>query len=220
MDNYRMKGYYRDKKIIDYIENYRCLNSEQIEFLLFKGMKSGKRKCQQRLKKLYDQKKVKRWRYSLEESYAYYIELKSKVEQMEHLINLNWIIVWFENNLNSWEKIYHLKYEINFEILRCDCFIIIKNIFSNEYKMYFIEMDIAKSNNRFDKIKKYNELYGKINFYNLWWRNLTDRFPGILIVSTNSKKIKKIKEDVKSYNDNDLEFIVKDLDQIKLEVKT
>ena len=40
--NTRQKGYYRDRCIVDTIEMFECLNTEQIYYLFFTDIKHGK----------------------------------------------------------------------------------------------------------------------------------------------------------------------------------
>ena len=200
----RQLGIYRDNEILERIEVHKCLNTEQIQILMFKGMTLGsrKRKCQQRLKKLTDQGKIRRWRYDLESPYAYFIE---RIGHMEHAVLLNWIVIWSELNLNSCEEIYSIKYEKDFGILRSDCFIAIKNTVTDSFRFLLIEMDIHHASNKFNKVKKYNKLY-ESDLSDQWWSKLTDKFPKILLVTNIERKLNKIVDLVKSENKNSLEF--------------
>ena len=214
--NNRMKGFYRDKAIIRAVEQYKCLNTEQIQCLLFGNMKSGLRKCQQRLKRLTDRGKLKRWRYDLEEPYAYYI---TRLEQMEHTILLNWSIIWIKTNLKSWEEIYSFEYEVKkYPMIRPDAFVAIENKITSKFKFIYIEMDRAESANRFDKVRKYNDLYESNKFKGEWWVKLTKRFPPIILVTTEMKRLKKIEKHIERENRNGLEFIACLVDDLRKEV--
>jgi hypothetical protein len=210
-----MKGYYRDKRIIETIQAHRCLNTEQVQALIFRGMPAGLRKCQQRLKKITDRGQLKRWRYSLEEPYAYYSDLAQKVEQMEHLILLNWVYVWMQLRLKSWETL-QFEYERDYAILRRDAFATIKNNATGDCKFYFIELD--RTTNTFDKVKKYNDLYESDNYMNDWWVSHTKRFPRIIIATTNAKRLKRFNETVEKGNRNGLEFSTCLVDYLRNEV--
>ena len=92
--NDRTKGMIRDREILEWVDQCKCLNTDQIELLAFPGMKAGKRKCQMRLKKLTDQRRLCRWRYGLDQPYAYYHSMNKPVEQMEHTVLLSWMFIW------------------------------------------------------------------------------------------------------------------------------
>lgn len=197
----RSKGYSRDERILERIHTHRCLNTEQIQVLLFPLTASGKRKCQQRLKRLTDQKRLQRWRYDLEQPYAYYRE---RLEQMQHTVLLNWAVIWIERQLKSWEEIHSVNYNQGMGVLIADCFISIRNIATGQFRFFFIEMDIHHPANEFDKVRKYNKLFEKLP--NQWWVKQTKRFPKTLLITDNERKLKKINELVRTENKNGLEF--------------
>ena len=199
--SHRKHGYYRDNSVIERVVSHRCLNAEQVQVLLFSLTTSGKRKCQQRLKRLTDQLRLRRFRYSFEEPYAYF---RTEIKQIEHTVLLNWVVIWIERGLKSWEEIYSVNYNYGMGILIADCFIAIKNTITGIFRFIFIEMDIHHPENQFDKVRKYNRLYE--NIPDQWWIKLTKRFPAVLLVTNNERKLKKINELIKSENKNGLEF--------------
>jgi len=201
--SHRARGYYRDNEIVWRVSSHRCLNTEQIQILLFPMTASGKRKCQQRLKILVGpkQKRLQRWRYDLEQPYAYYRE---RLEQMQHTVLLNWAVIWIERNLKSWEEIHSVSYNQGMGVLISDCFIAIKNTITGQFRFLFIEMDIHHPANEFDKVRKYNKLFEKLP--EQWWVKQTKRFPRTLLVTDNERKLKKINELIESENRNGLEF--------------
>ena len=197
----RSKGYCRDERILERVHTHRCLNAEQVQVLLFPLTASGKRKCQQRLKRLTDQKRLQRWRYDLEQPYVYYRE---RLEQMQHTVLLNWPVIWIERQLKSWEEIHSVNYNYGMGILITDCFIIIKNTITGQFRFLFLEMDIHHPANEFDKVRKYNKLFEKLP--DQWWIKQTRRFPKTLLITDNERKLKKINELIKVENKNGLEF--------------
>ena len=199
--SHRKRGYYRDNEIAWRVGSHKCLNAEQVQVLLFPLTASGKRKCQQRLKRLTDQLRLKRWRYSLEEPYAYF---QKEIKQIEHTVLLNWVAIWIERQLKSWEEIHSLNYNYDMKILIADCFVAIKNTITGSFRFLFIEMDIHHPGNEFDKVQKYNKLFE--NIPDQWWVKLTKRFPAVLLVTNNERKLKEINKLIKSENKNGLEF--------------
>jgi len=197
----RRRGYCRDNSVVERIHTNRCLNAEQVQVLLFPLTASGKRKCQQRLKRLTEQFRLKRWRYDLEQPYAYFRE---RIEQINHTVLLNWVVIWIERNLKSWEEIYSVDYNYDMKILVTDCFIAIKNIFTGQFEFIFIEMDVHHPGNDFDKVRKYNNLFGKLP--DQWWVKQTKRFPKTLLVTDSERKLKKIRKLIELENKNGLEF--------------
>ena len=199
--SHRKHGYCRDNSVIERVVSHRCLNAEQVQVLLFPLTASGKRKCQQRLKRLTDQLRLRRFRYSLEEPYAYF---RKEIKQIEHTVLLNWAVIWIERQLKSWEEIHSVDYNYDMKILIADCFIAIKNTITGQFRFLFIEMDIHNAGNEFDKVRKYTRLYD--NLPDQWWVKSTKRFPAVLLVTNDGHKLKEINKLVKSENKNGLEF--------------
>lgn len=213
MLNLVQKGYLRDRKIVQEIEARGALNTKQVATLFFKG-KSALKKCQQRLKKLYDNKRVKRTKINGSGSYCYYVKKCSR--QLEHLISLNWVYIWIIKKLKSWEKLWYWQYEMDYGILRCDAFVGIENSFTKEIKFSFIELD--RSNNNWDKTRKYNKLYGTNKYINNFWVEYATVFPTIFCVVENKNRLKTIQKSVQTENKYNLRFKLMSLDNIIKEV--
>lgn len=209
--NQRAKGYYRDNAILKAIEGYRALETEQVRVLHFPS-KTGLRKAQERLKKLYERKRVDRDRVG--EAFAYWRD--SKPGMIKHLIGTNWIRIWFEKHLKSWEKLHSWEYEQDYGILRCDGFVAVKNVATGKFSFCFVEFD--RATNPMDKIEKYNQLYATNGYAGRWWVKLADRFPKILIVTVTKERLKEIQKKIKDDNIEGLRFEVKLLNDIKKEV--
>lgn len=207
------RGYYRDKQIVREIEARGALNTEQIAAMFFKGSAALK-KCQQRMKKLYDAKRVKRTRINGSGSYCYYIGKKSG--RLEHLISINWVYIWFIKRMKSWESLWYWQYEMAYDILRCDAFLGIRNAFTEEIKFYFIELD--RSNNTWDKTRKYNQLYETEGYAGSFWVEYTKVFPVILCVTEDKNRLAIIERSVREENKYNLRFEVKLLDDLIKEV--
>ena len=209
--NTRQKGCYRDRAILEAIDERKALDTDQISALLFKDITHSRRKAQERLLKLYKGGRVKRCRTALTEPYCYYLDRKHG--RLEHLLALNWVYVWFMAGLKAWEQIHCFSYEANYKILQADAFAGIRNTITGKFKFYFVELD--RSNNDFDKVRKYNQLYKVGGYAGQWWVKLSGRFPLVLVVTTSVKRAAHIQQRVKNENPAGLEFKVMLLDEIK-----
>ncbi|MBV1734262.1 MAG: hypothetical protein KMY50_00525 [Candidatus Desulforudis sp.] len=170
-----------------------------------------------RMKRITDRGRLKRWRYALEEPYAYYSDLNNRVEQLEHTVLLNWVYVWLIKRLKPWERLHSFSYEDDYGVLRTDAFAAVKNTVTGEFRFCFVEMDRTTSN-RFDKVRLYNDLYESEGYAESWWVSLTRRYPPIIIATTNTRRKRKIEEAVQSDNRNGLEFQVYLVDALRQEV--
>lgn len=211
--NHRQLGCYRDRAIVAAVEQYRCLDAEQVQVMLF-PMRSGQRKCQMRLKRLTDRGRLKRWRYSLDRPYAYYIE---RCEQVEHVVLRNWALLWLERGLHGWEEM-RCTYEVKYPALRTDAFVAIKNKVTGAHRFTFLELDRAESGNEFDKVKRYNDLYESGDYAGQWWVPLTKRFPAVMICTTSGARVRRIQKAIERENRNGLEFTVHIVDELRREV--
>jgi len=211
--NNRQKGFLRNNEIIKAVNDRGVLDTDQITSLFFSQLPSGRRIAQRRLKSLFDNRKLKRARESVELPYYYFTG--EKPGQPEHKLSLNWIYLWYTLRLKSWEELYCFQYEQDYGILRSDALAGIKNTVTGKISFSFVEMDIAKSGNSFDKVAKYNLLYESDRYLSAWWVKYASGFPSVLVVTTNSKRLKAIQRKIDRDNKNGLEFKVYLLDQIK-----
>ena len=209
--NTRQKGCYRDKAILEAIEVRKALNTDQITALLFRDIAQGRRKAQERLLKLYKGGRVKRCRTALTEPFCYFVGKKNG--RLEHLLALNWVYVWFTAGLKAWEQMHCFSYEANYKLLQTDAFAAVKNTVTGKFRFYFVELD--RSQNDFDKVRKYNQLYQDDGYTGRWWSELTDRFPTVLVVTNSTKRAAHIRQRVEKENTSGLEFKVMLLDEIK-----
>jgi len=179
-----LKGYQRDKRIIEEIEKRKILTTSQVHKLFFNNQSSGLRIAQRRLQKLSEQGKILKNRISFDGNSIYSTD---KINPSEHLLMSNWVYVYLKKTLPSWEEITKYDYEQDYGILRCDSFCTIRNTKTDKHRFYFIEVDL--SNNEFDKVLKYNELYKSNGYTNWWWVKLADKFPRILITTHRKKHV-------------------------------
>lgn len=212
MSNHR-KGFLRDRAILEAIERHEILNTEQICLLFFKSLNNGLRIAQRRLKALYERKLVNRARESFSEPYYYFVG--KRPAQVAHKLGINWVYVWLTVRLKSWEEMFCFIAEQDYGILRADALAGIKNTVTGEVRFYFVEFDNAESGNHFDKVTKYNALYESEQYTAAWWVDYASRFPAVLVVTTNPRRLKTIQGHIERENTNGLEFKVCLLDEIK-----
>ena len=208
--NNHQKGYRRVREILAAVEKCGVLDAEQIEFLIYRGIKSGKRQAQRKLKKLYEDKRLKRDRPLIDEPYHYYI---NKMSQVSHRLAVNWIYLYMQASLKNWEQLHSFEYEQDFKVLRSDALASVLNKVTNKYLFYFIEADLAT--NPFHKVRLYNDLYASDKYAGAWWVRLADRFPVILIGTTTKARKENIEQTVERDNIHGLEFRVYTLDYLK-----
>jgi len=212
--NLRVKGYQRDKAILETIEKHRTLDTDQIRVLLFNDIKTGQRKAQQRLLTLYKNKRL--MRYTANGTYTYYRE---EQKLLKHTVMVNWIRLWFERCQPSWRIFKTWAYEQTYPMLRCDGFAYTVNVGTKENEFWFVEAD--RGTNRFDKVEKYCQLFEEGGYEDRWWVELASRFPKILTVTNSPARMERIKEIIQHDNTTGpkgLRFKVMLLDDIKREV--
>lgn len=202
----------RDSSILRLIESQTVLNTDQIRLLFFRDV-SVQMACR-RLQRLTQTKRLKRDRHSMSEPYFYYRD--KKPGQLDHALGVSWVYTWLSINLKTWEKLHSFEREVpGYGILRPDGFAAVKNIWQSSFRFFFIEFDIAESGNRFNKHLLYNNLYSSEGYTSSWWASLARRFPPVIIVTTGKKE--RIIERIRGNNENNLEFQVYTLDQIREE---
>jgi hypothetical protein len=188
------KGSKRDSDIIETIEICGVVNTDQLTELFFK-FPSGKRKCQARMKMLYDKGLVKKIRLSLDSSTIYY---QGKLPgQIEHSLALTWVYVWMMRKqgekILSWET-----EELKEFGVRVDALCSTEILMTREIRWYFIEFDRGSvSRHDFIKISNFDELYLKEGFAgSKLMRQLSDplRFPKVIIVSDSVRNVQKIRK--------------------------
>ena len=209
--NNHQRGYQRVREIVEAVERCGVLDAEQIEYLIYRGVKSSKRQAQRKLKKLYEDKRLKRDRLAVDEPYHYYTK---KPGQPNHRLATNWIYLWMLNNLKNWEAMHSWEYEPDYKTLRADALASVKNKVTGKFLFYFVEADLS-TGNPFDKVKKYNDLYASERYSGSWWVRLADRFPAVIVATESESRLKAIQRAVDDENVHGLEFRVYLLDHLK-----
>lgn len=181
----RQLGYERNNVIIELLEQYTVLTAENIRDLMFSDIDSGLRVAQRKLKALVDKGIINKKRDDLTLKYYYYI---GDVKQVAHISITNDVFFEIKNNLENWEKIYCYNRETDYTILRADGFVGIENKLTSERRFIFIEAD--RSNNKFDKVTLYNELFEQ-DHSKFWWSKYAKRFPEIYVRTFREKAVQK-----------------------------
>lgn len=188
-----MKGLIRDRAILDAIGICGVMDTDQLTELFFK-FPTGKRKCQARMKSLYERKLVKRTRLSLDSSTIYY--LGKFPGQIEHSLALSWVYVWMMRKqgevILTWET-----EELKEFGLRVDALCSTKIPMTGEIRWYCIEIDRGSvSRHSFFKVDIYDDLYLKEGVTgSRLMKKLENplRFPKVIIVTDDSKHGQKIR---------------------------
>lgn len=159
-----MKITKRDIEILNFLKEVCVADTSTLSILFFNG---SIRRCNQRLKILKDNKKVKCFRESVLSKNIYYIGRKPA--NWKHKIIFSQLLA--ELKLKEIEV---LKYRSSFKIgsLIADGLIVIND--SGEVKIYFVEGERTK---KLD-INKYELLY-----YSREWENILPVMPGILCIT-------------------------------------
>lgn len=180
-DNHRY-GARRDRQIIETIIDRGPLDIFLLSAMFFPSLKMA----QKRLQRLAETGKVKRTRETLGHPYTYYSGQRSA--QLEHRLGVNYIRLWIEQRLKSWEQIEVWQYEINYGQLRPDALAAIRNNVTGKLRLMFLEYDRAY--NKFDKVAKYERFYDTGGYCGQWWAEQAERFPPVLVVSEGTPTVK------------------------------
>ncbi|MGD0154358.1 MAG: hypothetical protein ABSC17_11490, partial [Thermacetogeniaceae bacterium] len=108
-------------------------------------------------------------------------------------------------------------YEVDCGVLVADALAMVRNIIIRETAGSFVEMDMAESGNRFDKVQKYNNLYGAGRWESTWWAKELACFPRVLIITTSNRRVEMIRCQVETENCHGIRFEVKLLEEVKAE---
>ncbi len=136
----------RDNKIVNFLQICPA-DSDVLQRLFF----TGKRTCNERLRKLTDYGYIKRWRCNVNNNYIYYV--KRKPEQIDHCNYIAKSYLWVQEHGYSIEK---FKREVSVEDLRFDALIKIRDRDKEGYLIIEVELS---NNNINKKLMKYEDLF-------------------------------------------------------------
>jgi len=200
--SHHRKGYYRDQKIIELVDEHYCLTTDQLRILVFREYENDDM-CYRRLRVLTGNAKQKRKRVpqinrdrlSLSEPYFYWPVGVNRPDQITHRIGINWLYVWFV----TWAERAEAKLKFKSEpkeyepIVRPDAFVSL--LTAKKAHLFFGEFHRHESGNEFDKLPKYTSLFEDIitqkkhGIRPYPWVELRDqRIPTLTIVTTGPKK--------------------------------
>ncbi|WP_099192258.1 hypothetical protein [Tepidibacter mesophilus] len=179
----------RDQLMLDFLKEVKIAKTFTLSDMFYPSL----RVAQRRLKTLYDNKVIKRYREYVGQEYIYYIDRKPN--QTKHSLLLTDFIREL-NKINNIEII-KVKKELTLSNVRADGFVAFKY---NE-NTYIACIEIEISNNKFNT-KKYEELYLSQDY-----KKYLPTFP--IILGITNKKIEsskyfdvlKIKTDFSNMND-------------------
>jgi hypothetical protein len=178
------KGYYRDNRIIRYLDEWGMLDLYQIKHLLFPSLRTA----QSRMLKLYNRGDVRRAQTLKDKPYHYWT--KKHTDLVEHRIAANWARMKVLSEIKNGYRLYSWEYEPNYGLIRPDALYGIQNQHNGDVEFTFIEVDL--SNNFFDKVLLYNNWYEREEYHKLWWAKKTSSFPDIWVITHRKKTIDKI----------------------------
>lgn len=154
----------RDRRITRFIETFGCATTRQLHGLFFSDV--SLRRCQQRLARLVEQKRLARDRDYLSTDFLYY--LVKKPREIEHMLAR----VDYYISLCSRFKLCEFTPEFSYGGLRADAYY---EIWKNgDAVPYFLEVQLSP---RFDQ-QKYESLY-----YLGAWRERWHEFPPVVVLS-------------------------------------
>ena len=211
--NNHVKGYRRDNAIMKALEEWKVLDTDQIQLLFFYNV--SLRMTQKRLQRLTDLKKIYRKRDYPGQSYYYF--LGKEPGQVNHKLGINWIRLWLQHSLKSWESLSTWQYEPVYNSIRPDGLAAIKNTITGKIRVLFIEREC--DTNPCKKVKLYNDFYSSGSYGSSWWVDKIERFPAVLVVVEDGSRLEIVKKQIEQENKNGLEFKVYLLDQIINEVR-
>lgn len=207
-------GYSRDERIVELVEKCGALSTGQVAVWLFGDMRAGYRKAQERLQKL-ARKRLERIRSAIHLPYIYFVG--RQLEQIDHRVALNWVLVWLERTKPSWERTVDWEYEPDYGYIRPDLLWVAENMVTGRYRAVYVELD-RSIRNRWDKVAKYNDLFERESYAGSWWVDKAERFPRILVATTTEARVRQIQRTIERDNRHDLRFDVRLLCELKKEV--
>ncbi len=202
----------RDNRIVNLISEGTLFSRSQIERIFFPNYKSAKRKAQERLCKLVEDKRIKRYQKDYAMPSLYYID--KKPINTEHYLLINEVYVSFLTQKKPWQIIeWKWSYGICDGLLRADSYI---NVWlePDKRRRVVIFLEVEKNpNKRFDKDSQYEKVFERS-----WNKDLPEWvvtennkaiFPTILIVTDYPLEIN---------SKSGIRFIIASLSQIKEDV--
>ena len=217
----RRFGQLRQGQIIETLRLARGLSSYQLAELFFKNVKPELRQIKARavLRKLYQDKKINRYRRDINTPYIYYLgRYNNRVTDWP---KINEVLMSIFNQLASWQRILELKTEVTIsldgrkEFLVPDAWLQMK-VTMDRLRCLFLEYEDSQD---FYKTTKYEKLYTTFK-YEPWAVELADEyeFPYILVVCETATVKKYIQKKVARDNKYNLPYRVATADEVKTDI--
>ena len=150
----------RDMKILDGLEKFKYMRSDQIAEIYFTTIKKRDhriKKTSERMKRLHAMEFVKRMRFP-GEPYIYTIGGTAYNNKILHYLAVVDVYIAL-NKLKPSGSVLYFEPEIKFEDVICDLWVEHKNGFNNKHKEYFVEVELNSSGDISEKVQKYTRLF-------------------------------------------------------------
>jgi hypothetical protein len=171
--NTREKGELMKDKILDTIEMFQCMRTDQVAKLIYRGYSEGLRQAQGKLKVLIDRKYLSRWREHQNAKYIYFL-MGQKPKQLNHQLS----IVDFYANLSDFVQIdrFDMQKELRYSESKLVPDAYLEFLYKGYKYRYFLEVQL--SNNPIDFLK-----YERYQRSLAWQSQLhSDVFPRVVIM--------------------------------------
>lgn len=216
--NNAKKGLHRDNAIVASVQRLDIASTDQILALHFAGMDAGYRKACQRLQRLVELGRLKRWRVDDYSRYCYFID--KRPDRWEHRLALGWAYVWLMRGCSPEEEMLAWTPEDVYESVRPDAFCAIRNRHTRATRLYFVELDRAGSKNEWDKGAAYSKMFAQAEYTGRWWIPYADKFPMVLCVTDSHARIQEIQGRLDTSNPHGLRFEVHHMQTVKGEARS
>lgn len=150
----------RDMRIMEGLETFRYMRSDQIAEIYFPTIKDKGQKVKktsERMKKLHSRGFVKRFRFGCE-PYVYTIDGVAYSNKIQHYVTIVDVLINLQKikpigSVLRWET------EKKYDDIICDLHLEYSNEFRQEKKEIFIEVELNSSGDTIQKIEKYCRLF-------------------------------------------------------------
>ncbi len=152
-------GKSRDNKILEGLDKFRYMNTQQIAELYFTTIKNPfqrQQKTSERMKKMFDRGYVTRFRFP-SEPFIFTIKGNKYNTRIQHYMMMVDVWIYLQANRPSGGVI-SCEVEVRQDNIITDLIISYKNNFKNENKIYYIEVENESTGDIIEKIRKYESL--------------------------------------------------------------
>ena len=158
----------RDKKIIEFIKDFKCATTSTISDIYFPSLRTAQR----RLKYLCEHGHIKSYQESITLEKIHYIG--KRPTQLKHSLILSSFIAQIKK-----ANIEILKYKVQFRLSNTipDCLLVLR--YNNKNYIYLVECENTKTFN----VSKYEDLY-----YSRAYKEILPTFPSIVVISNRTVK--------------------------------